>query len=102
MLKYVTKNLCADPEDFNKQRYLVSKNIPRPERIYNQFISGIQSMFQNPEDCIMDSGEFLPDIDELANSVGDYLRSFDVPIDIINDKFEYHAHRYYYKLKEKK
>lgn len=102
MLKYVTKNLCADPEDFNKQRYLVSKNIPRPERIYNQFISGIQSMFQNPEDCIMDSGEFLPDIDELANSVGDYVRSFDAPIDIVKEKFEYHAHRYYYKLKEKK
>lgn len=100
MLKYVTKNLCADPDDFNKQRYLVSKNIPRPQRLFNEFINGIQSMYDDPSKCLMNTGEYLPDVQEIADSVGDYVKVFDSPIDVINEKYEYHAHRYYFKLKE--
>lgn len=100
MLKYITKTLI-ETGSFGKQRYLVSKNIPRPQRLMNEFIAGINTMFQKAEDIeVNENGEYFPTAEEIANDLGNYEFCFEKPVDVVTNEFEYHAKRYFYKRKD--
>lgn len=98
MLKYVTKTLFKNISGFGKQRYLVSQNIERPQRVYTDFVKGINS-FLDVNAFSSDNGEYFPLPDDIANNLGDYEFMASSPIDINKKEFNYHAKRYFYKLK---
>lgn len=99
ILKYITKTLFEDDHLKNKQRYLVSENIPTPERLYAGFVDGLNSMFDT-EAYNAETGEFFPTALELSENFGNYEFSGSSPCDITTDNFEYHATKYFFKKKE--
>ena len=96
MLKYVTKNLCSGEIGKGKQRYLVSENIPRPQKLLDEFISGENSMFDGSFFNI-ETGEYNPTIKDIVESIGKFELTCSRPCDIITDDFEYHSMKYFFK-----
>lgn len=103
VIKYITKDLLESDLDFGKQRYLVSKNIPKKETLEKYFVPLESNYKYNSEDMEFESHKF--DINmkrsiDIVKKYGNYDFSFSKNLDLESGDFKFHSTRFFFKLKE--
>ncbi len=100
VIKYITKDFLKDNIEFGKQRYLVSKNIPKKETLEKYFVPLDSNYNINSEDIGYDSKKFdlnLKRCEQIIKKYGNYDFSFSKILNLESGDFKFHSTRFFFK-----
>lgn len=100
VIKYITKDFLVDNKEFGKQRYLVSKNIPKKLTLEKYFVPLENNFKYNSEDLSYESKKHdlnLFRCKQIVSKYGNYDFSFSKVLRLESGDFKFNSTRFFFK-----